>query len=313
MYYRDRYNKGPPVFDSVFDFLSSRRPGRRVDNVQFSDELRLVLQRTREECSRLGSPLIGTEQVILAVLATPESEASRLFTSVGLAATELRSRLEALTKAAPAARSAKGPARPAGETPWTSKAKRVLVAAVDEARGLDQTPVTSGHLLLGVLADEASVVGRLLAERGVTLGRMRALVKKGVGPSADLHIELDDTSESLIYEQIGTQIQEAIATGRLLAGQRLPPIRQLADELGVAPGTVARAYGDLETAGIVVTDRARGTFVARPRDDTPKDRPIAIRDLLRPAVVAAFHLGSSDRELRAALEEAMSDIYPKST
>ncbi len=298
------------MFDSLFDFLSSRRPGRWVDNVQFSDELRLVLRRAREECSRLGSPLIGTEQVILAVLATPESEASRLFTSVGLAATELRSRLEALTKAAPAARSTKG--RPAAHIPWTSKAKHVLVAAVDEARGLDQAPVTSGHLLLGVLADEASVVGLLLAERGVTLGRMRALVKKGVGPSANLHIELDDTSESLIYEQIGTQIQEAIATGRLLPGQRLPPIRQLADELGVAPGTVARAYGDLETAGIVVTDRARGTFVAHPRDDTPKDRPIAIRDLLRPAVVAAFHLGSSDRELRAALEEAMSDIYPKS-
>src|SRR5262249_14230160 len=136
------------------------------------------------------------------------------------------------------------------------------------------------------------------------------LVKKGIGPNADLQIKIDDQSNRLIYEQIVGQIQESIATGRLLPGQRLPPIRQLADDLGIAPGTVARAYNELESAGILVTDRARGTFVADPRQPGAKNRPIALRDLLRPAVVAAFHLGSSAEELRSALEQAMLDIYP---
>lgn len=298
------------MFDSLFGFLAPNRRNGSPDNVQFSDELRAVLQRTRDEAVRLSTPHIGTEHVVLAILASPESEASRLFTSVGLPGTELRSQLEAVTAASLGSRSIKKRIPPAAELPWTSKAKRVLVAAVEAAHDLDQTPVTSGHLLLGVLADGTSVAGRLLVKRGVTLGEIRGLVKKGVGPSANLRIELDDTSDRLIYQQIVNQIQEAIATGRLLPGQRLPPIRQLADELGIAPGTVARAYSTLETAGTVVTDRARGTFVAAPRDDLPKERPIAIRDLLRPAVVAAFHLGSSAHELRVALEEAMSDIYP---
>jgi DNA-binding transcriptional regulator YhcF (GntR family) len=296
--------------ESFLNFLTSRHPDAGTDNVEFSDELRVVLQRTRGEAVRLSSPHVGTEQVVLGVLATPESEACRLFASVGLPGTELRSQLEAVTSASAPSRSIKKPVPAAAEIPWTGKAKQALLASVNEARELDQTPVTSGHLLLGVLADATSVAGRLLAKRGITLGQMRALIRKGVGPHVDLHIELDDTSDRLIYEQIGSQIREAIATGRLLRGQRLPPIRQLADELGIAPGTVARAYSGLETAGIVVTDRARGTFVAGPRDATSQDRPITIRDLLRPAVVAAFHLGSSAHELRAALEDAMSDIYP---
>jgi GntR family transcriptional regulator len=64
------------------------------------------------------------------------------------------------------------------------------------------------------------------------------------------------------YEQIRGQIEAMVATGTLAAGDRLPSIRQLAHDLGLAGGTVARAYGELEQAGLVVSRRRSGTVVA---------------------------------------------------
>lgn len=64
------------------------------------------------------------------------------------------------------------------------------------------------------------------------------------------------------YEQIRSQIEAMVATGTLAAGDRLPSIRQLAHDLGLASGTVARAYTELEQAGLVVSRRRTGTVVA---------------------------------------------------
>lgn len=63
-------------------------------------------------------------------------------------------------------------------------------------------------------------------------------------------------------EQIRTQVADLVRSGGLAAGERLPAIRQLAGDLGVAPGTVAKAYSALESEGLLVTGRARGTRVA---------------------------------------------------
>ncbi|ALE07061.1 GntR family transcriptional regulator [Arthrobacter sp. ERGS1:01] len=64
------------------------------------------------------------------------------------------------------------------------------------------------------------------------------------------------------YEQIQSQIGSLIAVGQLRAGTRLPTVRSLAADLGVAAGTVARAYKELEAAGTVTTNRRQGTVVA---------------------------------------------------
>jgi DNA-binding transcriptional regulator YhcF (GntR family) len=102
--------------------------------------------------------------------------------------------------------------------------------------------------------------------------------------------------------------------GDLKPGDRLPTVRHLADKLDIAPGTVARAYGELERLGVVVTEGARGTRVAqRERPPMPaSERPQTLVGLLRPVAVAGFHLGASAPELRAALEDAMKDIFPES-
>lgn len=75
-------------------------------------------------------------------------------------------------------------------------------------------------------------------------------------------LEVDLTSGVPAYEQIRTQVVAHVAAGRLRAGDRLPTIRALATDLGLAPGTVARAFRELELAGVVVTRRRSGTVIA---------------------------------------------------
>ncbi len=65
-----------------------------------------------------------------------------------------------------------------------------------------------------------------------------------------------------IYQQIVNQVKYLAASGRWPAGRRLPPVRRLAEQLLINPNTVARAYRELEAAGVVVTRRGAGVFVA---------------------------------------------------
>lgn len=74
-------------------------------------------------------------------------------------------------------------------------------------------------------------------------------------------IELDGGSAAAPYEQIRAQVATQVESGALAAGHRMPTVRGLAEELGVAPGTVARAYRELEQAGVIETRGRAGSFV----------------------------------------------------
>jgi DNA-binding transcriptional regulator YhcF (GntR family) len=78
---------------------------------------------------------------------------------------------------------------------------------------------------------------------------------------------VDGKSSTPIFEQLRRGVIEAVRDGRLPAGARMPTVRELAAEMGLAVNTVARTYRELETAGIVETRGRQGTFVAR-RDPT---------------------------------------------
>jgi len=73
---------------------------------------------------------------------------------------------------------------------------------------------------------------------------------------------VDHSAPTPPYEQIRAQIAEQARIGTLAAGTRLPTVRGLADELGVAPGTVARAYRALEEDRVIETRGRHGTFVS---------------------------------------------------
>lgn len=129
-------------------------------------------------------------------------------------------------------------------------------------------------------------------------------------PAPPGFLDLDPTDSLPLYRQIVEGIREAAATGRLAPGQRLPPVRALADAADLAPGTVARAYRELEREGVLETRGTRGTFLAGRGRDTPPagERRARLVEILRPVAVSAFHLGAREEDLRAALEEAMDGI-----
>lgn len=77
-----------------------------------------------------------------------------------------------------------------------------------------------------------------------------------------MRIRVSASDGAPIYHQIVSQIKYLVASGRLAAGEQLPPVRKLAEEILVNPNTVARAYRELESAGVVLSRRGAGVFVA---------------------------------------------------
>ena len=98
-----------------------------------------------------------------------------------------------------------------------------------------------------------------------------------------MEIRLDATSKKPLYQQINGQIIGLIASGELPVHYRLPPIRQLAGDLGLAANTVARAYRELEVDGFVRSRGRRGTVVIR----TAQSAAIASADAPSDALVRA--------------------------
>ncbi|MEU2157929.1 GntR family transcriptional regulator [Streptomyces sp. NPDC019396] len=77
-----------------------------------------------------------------------------------------------------------------------------------------------------------------------------------------LHLVIEAGSTAAPYEQLRAQISEQARSGALPVGYKLPTVRGLAEELGLAPNTVAKAYRALEGDGVIETRGRHGTFVA---------------------------------------------------
>lgn len=90
-------------------------------------------------------------------------------------------------------------------------------------------------------------------------------------------ITVDPTSGTPPYEQLRVQVRDAVTSGALAAGAKLPTVRGLAEELGLAVNTVARAYRELEADGVIETRGRNGTFIAQHGDPTQQQAQDAAR------------------------------------
>lgn len=120
-------------------------------------------------------------------------------------------------------------------------------------------------------------------------------------------VEIDPQSLVPPYEQLRAQITELVAAGALPPGSRLPAVRQLAADLGVAPGTIARTYRELERGGVLETRGRHGSFVSdSPPQLTKLDRRRQVAQAAAAFAATAQRLGLSKRDalaqVRAALE-----------
>jgi DNA-binding transcriptional regulator YhcF (GntR family) len=112
-------------------------------------------------------------------------------------------------------------------------------------------------------------------------------------------VRIDHRASGPLFDQLRTQIIDGVRDGRLPPGTRLPTVRELAGQLGLAVNTVARAYRELESAGVLETRGRFGTFIAR---IDPADAAMATA--AHTFVTAAKALGISKSDALRYVESA---------
>lgn len=122
-------------------------------------------------------------------------------------------------------------------------------------------------------------------------------------------IEVDPRSGVPLYVQLVEQVRHAVEVGRLGPGDRLPTVRRLAEELGIAPNTIVKAYGELRRMGFVESRPGVGTVVAEGVGEVARERLVAaVFERLRVLVRDAVALGISEDDLWAGLDSEFERI-----
>jgi len=123
---------------------------------------------------------------------------------------------------------------------------------------------------------------------------------------SELRLTVDPADPTPPYEQLRRQLADLIGAGVLAAGERLPPLRQLAGDLGLAVGTVARTYRELEAEGLLSQRRGGGTRVSADPPHGSAGRDDRLAGLASEFVTRARALGSDEAAISAAVRRALS-------
>ena len=119
-------------------------------------------------------------------------------------------------------------------------------------------------------------------------------------------IQLNFKSGKPVYLQVVDQVKAAAASGALRAGEPLPSIRPLAEQLRVNRNTVAKAYTELEGQGVIETIAGRGCFLKENHSPFRKDvRLKMVAEEIDAAIVQAHHLRVEEKEFLALVRERL--------
>ncbi|PRX44279.1 GntR family transcriptional regulator [Prauserella shujinwangii] len=114
-------------------------------------------------------------------------------------------------------------------------------------------------------------------------------------------ISVDADSKVPPYEQVRSELARQINDGTLAVGTKLPTVRRLAADLGIAPNTIARAYRELEEAGLIETRGRAGSFVGS-SGDTSRQR---VREAAAEYAAVAHRMGIGPDEALAIVTAAL--------
>ena len=115
-----------------------------------------------------------------------------------------------------------------------------------------------------------------------------------------------------IYQQIVNQVRHLIASGRLAPGDELLPIRLLAEQLTINPNTVARAYLELERAGIVTKRHGSGTYVSEKAPAlNHREKLRQLQQRVDPLLVEAAHLNVDLDDVLELVRERYDRMHPE--
>jgi|SRR5215211_4399507 len=180
---------------------------------RFSGQARQVVVSAQEEARKLDHNYIGTEHLLLGLLAASDSVASASLTALGYTQDDVRAKLEAMV--------GRGKASPGGHIPFTPRAKKVLELSLREALQLKDNYIGTEHILLGLLREGQGMAAQILADkrpldriRGEVLARVESSASRevhGVGRTPAAHAVLALAAELAGEAPVGSHhILEAI-------------------------------------------------------------------------------------------------------
>jgi len=182
-----------------------------MNGYNFTERVRKVLAMTREEAVRLGHPYIGTEHMLLGLLAEG-GVANMMLSALDVDSDAVRSAILSIVKPGP------GPTGP--DLPYTSRAKKVLELALDEARDLNHNYVGDEHLLLGLLGEKKGIAAQVLFDAGLTIENARAealRILSAESPSRPLYALAE------YFPKSARRLREIISAGHDVAVGRQSP------------------------------------------------------------------------------------------
>ncbi len=109
-----------------------------------------------------------------------------------------------------------------------------------------------------------------------------------------------------IYLQIVKLIKQAIASGELAPGDKLPSVREMSQKLSVNPNTLQRAYTELERQEVTETKRGLGSFVSHSHQDVSKLKETLARDIMKKSIEDLKTIGLTHEEMKQLMNELLS-------
>jgi ATP-dependent Clp protease ATP-binding subunit ClpC len=135
---------------------------------RFTDNARRAIVLAQEQSRDLGHDYIGTEHILLGLLAVTDGLAAKVLTASGVDLARTRAKVEDVI--------GKGQSQPVSHIPFTPRAKKVLELSLREALALHHNYIGTEHILLGLLREGEGVAGQILVAEGVALDDARAKV-----------------------------------------------------------------------------------------------------------------------------------------
>jgi ATP-dependent Clp protease ATP-binding subunit ClpC len=176
---------------------------------RFTERARKVVYLAQQEAARLGHNVVGTEHLLLGLVAEGEGVAAKALESLDINLDRIRSEVEKIIGS--------GETNPFGEIPFTPRAKRVLELAVDEGRQMGHNYVGTEHILLGLIREGEGVAAQVLKNLGADLEKVRKevinLLGGGAGGFNGGHMK--GTSKTTTLNQFGRDLTELARVGKL--------------------------------------------------------------------------------------------------
>src|SRR5215813_6909392 len=122
-----------------------------------------------------------------------------------------------------------------------------------------------------------------------------------------MYITIDETDKRPLYKQVADEVKGLIARGSLREGMALPPVRQIADDLGVNLNTIAAAYRELQKEGLVRVKHGAGAFVTSRQ--MPQQTEAELRKALRASLTHLALAGLPRSEIVEIVNEELQQFF----